>query len=268
MRVRKTNIYLHWGTRPELRLPEGFPEGAYVQEVKPGQVEVNVCLAQPDFAPYRHAWLEERGSGLSLTLVLGHKELPIEEVIAQSMDFSKLDTAPETALMTKATGTTSNATCNSSAASARWRRRFSALSPTRSFTSTSQAGRARRDGRTMRPRRCWQNSKAPQRAQSRRKDSARSYLPWATSGCIFLVRNSANDHSQAALLRLTGAAGTGGGNPSGRVEPNENSSAFGPCGWVQVRPAVLKASPVALTKWTLPAKTGKGVEPIIAVAPI
>jgi len=68
-----------------------------VQEVKPGQVEVNVCLAQPDFAPYRHAWLEERGSGMSLTLVLGQKELPIEDVIAQSMDFSKLDTTPQTA---------------------------------------------------------------------------------------------------------------------------------------------------------------------------
>ena len=90
-------IYLHWGAQPELRLPDGSPEGAYVQEVKPGQVEVNVCLAQPDFAPYRHAWLEERGSGMSLTLVLGQKELPIEDVIAQSMDFSKLDTAPETA---------------------------------------------------------------------------------------------------------------------------------------------------------------------------
>jgi hypothetical protein len=90
-------LYLHWGARPELQLPDGSPEGAYVQEVKPGQLEVNVCLAQPDFSPSRHAWLEERGSGMSLTLVLGNTEMPIEKVIAQSMDFSKLDTAPETA---------------------------------------------------------------------------------------------------------------------------------------------------------------------------
>lgn len=40
-----------WGARPDLQLPDGSPEGAYVQEVKPGQIEVNVCLAQPDFAP-------------------------------------------------------------------------------------------------------------------------------------------------------------------------------------------------------------------------
>lgn len=83
---------------------------------------------------------------------------------------------------------------------------------------------------------------------SKAKDSAPSYLRWAIRRSIFLGRNSASDRSlkaqrlQGGLLPRTGAAGTGVGNRSGRVEPSENSSAFVRYGWVQARLAAPKAS--------------------------